>query len=95
MVSKTDDIPASVPSCNPTDPADEAGDGAQGMKESSKSDLKDSCGCGETLQLQTSFCCLRKKKKNPHLRNTVALDIYTHRSIKASHRRINVFTWAY
>uniref|UniRef100_A0A672JJI6 Clustered mitochondria protein homolog n=1 Tax=Salarias fasciatus TaxID=181472 RepID=A0A672JJI6_SALFA len=29
MVSKTDDIPASVPGCNPVDVADEAGDGTQ------------------------------------------------------------------
>ncbi|XP_011480902.1 clustered mitochondria protein homolog isoform X2 [Oryzias latipes] len=29
MVSKTDDIPASVPDCNPVDLADKAGDGAQ------------------------------------------------------------------
>lgn len=50
MVSKTDDIPASVPSCNPVDLADEAGDGAQDSKESSKTSLKESCGCGETLQ---------------------------------------------
>ncbi|KAK9520814.1 hypothetical protein VZT92_020674 [Zoarces viviparus] len=48
MVSKTDDIPASVPSCNPVDLADEAGDGAQDSKESSKTHLKDSCGCGHS-----------------------------------------------
>lgn len=47
MVSKTDDIPASVPDCNPVDLADEAGDGAQDGKETSKTRLKDSCGCGE------------------------------------------------
>ncbi|XP_032368206.1 clustered mitochondria protein homolog isoform X3 [Etheostoma spectabile] len=46
MVSKTDDIPASVPNCNPVDIADEAGDGAQDSKETSKTRLKDSCGCG-------------------------------------------------
>lgn len=54
MVSKTDDIPASVPNCNPVDLADEAGDGAQDSNETSKTRLKDSCGCGETLQLQTA-----------------------------------------
>ncbi|XP_026185611.1 clustered mitochondria protein homolog isoform X2 [Mastacembelus armatus] len=43
MVSKTDDIPASVPDCNPADVADGAGDGAQDGKETR---LKDSCGCG-------------------------------------------------
>ncbi|XP_041658667.1 clustered mitochondria protein homolog isoform X3 [Cheilinus undulatus] len=48
MVSKTDDIPASVPNCNPVDLADEAGDGAQDSKESSKTHLKDSCGCGHS-----------------------------------------------
>lgn len=51
MVSKTDDIPASVPNCNPVDLADEAGDGAQDIKEVSKAGLKDSCGSGENLQL--------------------------------------------
>lgn len=54
MVSKTDDIPASVPDCNPVDLADEAGDGAQDMKESSRTGLKESCGCGETVQLLLS-----------------------------------------
>ncbi|XP_047449755.1 clustered mitochondria protein homolog isoform X4 [Mugil cephalus] len=48
MVSKTDDIPASVPDCNPVDLADEAGDGAQDGKETSKTRLKDSCGCGHS-----------------------------------------------
>ncbi|KAM7399435.1 hypothetical protein PAMP_018708 [Pampus punctatissimus] len=48
MVSKTDDIPASVPSCNPADLADEAGDGAQDDKETSKTRLKDSCSCGHS-----------------------------------------------
>ncbi|KAM6932598.1 clustered mitochondria protein homolog isoform 2-T2 [Lycodopsis pacificus] len=48
MVSKTDDIPASVPNCNPVDLADEAGDGAQDSKETSKTHLKDSCGCGHS-----------------------------------------------
>ncbi|XP_035857108.1 clustered mitochondria protein homolog isoform X2 [Sander lucioperca] len=48
MVSKTDDIPASVPNCNPVDLADEAGDGAQDSKETSKTRLKDSCGCGHS-----------------------------------------------
>lgn len=47
MVSKTDDIPASVPNCNPVDIADEAGDGAHSCKESSKTGVKDSGGCGE------------------------------------------------
>uniref|UniRef100_A0A1A7YW93 Clustered mitochondria protein homolog n=2 Tax=Iconisemion striatum TaxID=60296 RepID=A0A1A7YW93_9TELE len=47
MVSKTDDIPASVPDCNPVDLADEPGDGAQDTgKEASRTRLKDSCGCG-------------------------------------------------
>lgn len=50
MVSKTDDIPASVPNCNPVDLADEAGDGAQDIKEVSKTGLKDSCGSGENVQ---------------------------------------------
>ncbi|XP_035535490.1 clustered mitochondria protein homolog isoform X2 [Morone saxatilis] len=48
MVSKTDDIPASVPNCNPVDLADEAGDGAQDSKETSKTGLKDPCGCGHS-----------------------------------------------
>ncbi|XP_056905841.1 clustered mitochondria protein homolog isoform X1 [Takifugu flavidus] len=48
MVSKTDDIPASVPNCNPVDLADEAGDGAQDIKEISKTGLKDSCGSGHS-----------------------------------------------
>ncbi|RVE64763.1 hypothetical protein OJAV_G00129250 [Oryzias javanicus] len=39
MVSKTDDIPASVPDCNPVDLADKAGDGAQ----DGETQLKDSC----------------------------------------------------
>lgn len=50
MVSKTDDIPASVPDCNPVDLADEAGDGAQDSKEISKTGLKDCCGSGENLK---------------------------------------------
>ncbi|XP_071353349.1 clustered mitochondria protein homolog isoform X1 [Trachinotus anak] len=45
MVSKTDDIPASVPNCNPVDLADETRDGAQ---EASKTRLKDPCGCGHS-----------------------------------------------
>lgn len=49
MVSKTDDIPASVPNCNPVDLADEAGDGAQDGKETSRTLMKESCGCGKTL----------------------------------------------
>ncbi|XP_062241453.1 clustered mitochondria protein homolog isoform X1 [Platichthys flesus] len=48
MVSKTDDIPAAVPSCNPVDLADEAGDGAQ--HESGKTRLEDSCDCGHTAE---------------------------------------------
>ncbi|KAF3847778.1 hypothetical protein F7725_020806 [Dissostichus mawsoni] len=49
MVSKTDDISASVPNCNPVDLADDAGDGAQeDGKETSKTHLKDPCGCGHT-----------------------------------------------
>lgn len=48
MVSKTDDIPASVPDCNPVELADEPGDGAQDGKETSRTRLKDSCGCGES-----------------------------------------------
>ncbi|XP_034556183.1 clustered mitochondria protein homolog isoform X1 [Notolabrus celidotus] len=48
MVSKTDDIPPSVPNCKPVDLADEAGDGAQDSKEGSKTHLKDSCGCGHS-----------------------------------------------
>ncbi|XP_056139032.1 clustered mitochondria protein homolog [Lampris incognitus] len=47
MVSKTDDIPASVPSCNPVDFANE-GDGAQDSKETTKPPLKDSCACGHS-----------------------------------------------
>ncbi|XP_068441030.1 clustered mitochondria protein homolog isoform X3 [Clinocottus analis] len=45
MVSKTDDIPASVPNCNPVNLAYEAGDGVQDSNETSKTCLKDSCGC--------------------------------------------------
>ncbi|XP_069545895.1 clustered mitochondria protein homolog isoform X2 [Brachyistius frenatus] len=41
MVSKTDDIPASVPDCNPVDIAD----GAQDGKEASRTRVKESCGC--------------------------------------------------
>lgn len=48
MVSKTDDIPASVPNCNPADLADEARDGAPDGKESSKTRVKDPCGCGNS-----------------------------------------------
>lgn len=47
MVSKTDDIPASVPNCNPVDVVDEAGDGAHISIESSKTGVLDSCGCGQ------------------------------------------------
>lgn len=63
MVSKTDDIPASVPNCNPVDIADEAGDGAHSCKESSKTGVKDSCGCGEPNR-PTSYVV------NPSLHNT-------------------------
>ncbi|XP_035478832.2 clustered mitochondria protein homolog isoform X2 [Scophthalmus maximus] len=45
MVSKTDDIPAAVPDCNPVDLADAAGDGAQ---ETPKTRLKDSYDCGHS-----------------------------------------------
>uniref|UniRef100_A0A8C6SMD1 Clustered mitochondria protein homolog n=1 Tax=Neogobius melanostomus TaxID=47308 RepID=A0A8C6SMD1_9GOBI len=45
MVSKTDDIPASVPDCNPLDLASEAGDGAQNEEEINKTSVGDSCGC--------------------------------------------------
>ncbi|XP_022058258.2 clustered mitochondria protein homolog isoform X2 [Acanthochromis polyacanthus] len=48
MVSKTDDIPASVPNCNPADLADEAGDGAPDGKDGSKTRVKDPCGCGNS-----------------------------------------------
>ncbi|XP_067364453.1 clustered mitochondria protein homolog isoform X3 [Channa argus] len=48
MVSKTDDIPASLPDCNPVDLADEAGDGAQDSNEATKTRLKDSCGCAHS-----------------------------------------------
>ncbi|KAM9853419.1 clustered mitochondria protein homolog isoform 2-T2 [Aulostomus maculatus] len=48
MVSKTDDIPASVPNCNPVDLSDEARDGVQDGKEASGTPLKDSCGCGHS-----------------------------------------------
>lgn len=47
MVSKTDDIPASVPNCNPVDVVDEAGDAANHSIESSKTGVLDSCGCGQ------------------------------------------------
>ncbi|XP_063061104.1 clustered mitochondria protein homolog isoform X2 [Engraulis encrasicolus] len=45
MVSKTDDIPASVPNCNSVDPAEgETPD----SKESTKTVLKDPCGCAHS-----------------------------------------------
>ncbi|KAM4627113.1 clustered mitochondria protein homolog isoform 2-T2 [Polymixia lowei] len=47
MVSKTDDIPASVPNCNPVDLADEQ-DGTQDSKETTKTPMKDSCSCGHS-----------------------------------------------
>ncbi|XP_008307926.1 clustered mitochondria protein homolog isoform X2 [Cynoglossus semilaevis] len=56
MVSKTDDIPASVPHCNPVDLADEPLNGAQ---ESSKTRPKKSCGCGhgaETAMVNGDSC---------------------------------------
>lgn len=62
MVSKTDDIPASVPNCNPVDIADEAGDGAHSCKESSKTGVKDSC-CGESNRPTSSVI-------NPSLHNS-------------------------
>ncbi|KAE8295352.1 Clustered mitochondria protein-like protein [Larimichthys crocea] len=55
MVSKTDDIPASVPNCNPVDLADEAGDGAQDGRETSKTSLKESCGCGHSADTAMGF----------------------------------------
>lgn len=67
MVSKTDDIPASVPSCNPADLADEAGDGAQDGKETSKTRLKESCGCGESLVFLHSCIEHTLKHSNLHL----------------------------
>uniref|UniRef100_A0A3B4BBA3 Clustered mitochondria protein homolog n=1 Tax=Periophthalmus magnuspinnatus TaxID=409849 RepID=A0A3B4BBA3_9GOBI len=56
MVSKTDDIPASVPDCNPLDLASEAGDGAQDEKGISNTSLKDSCAChkGDTVMMNGS-----------------------------------------
>ncbi|KAJ0063511.1 hypothetical protein NL108_002680 [Boleophthalmus pectinirostris] len=54
MVSKTDDIPASVPDCNPLDLASEAGDGAQNEEGISNTSLKDSCACehkGDTVMM--------------------------------------------
>uniref|UniRef100_A0A3Q2UP38 Clustered mitochondria protein homolog n=2 Tax=Fundulus heteroclitus TaxID=8078 RepID=A0A3Q2UP38_FUNHE len=49
MVSKTDDIPASVPDCNPADlQRDGAGDGTQEGGGTSKSRAEDSCGCGHS-----------------------------------------------
>lgn len=47
MVSKTDDIPASVPNCNPVDVVDEAGDGAHVSIESSKTGVLDFGGCDQ------------------------------------------------
>lgn len=61
MVSKTDDIPASVPNCNPVDLAD----GAQDSKEPSKTGVKDSCGCGKTVFCLICVCCLK-----PQIHNT-------------------------
>lgn len=51
MVSKTDDIPASVPNCNPADPAD----GAQDGKGAGKAPLKESCGCGKSAADTTAL----------------------------------------
>ncbi|XP_051719412.1 clustered mitochondria protein homolog isoform X1 [Ctenopharyngodon idella] len=44
MVSKTDDIPASVPNCNPVDLAREGE--TSNSKDTSKTALKDPCACG-------------------------------------------------
>lgn len=44
MVSKTDDIPASVPNCNPVDLAREGE--TTNSKDTSKAALKDPCACG-------------------------------------------------
>ncbi|XP_077578261.1 clustered mitochondria protein homolog isoform X2 [Stigmatopora nigra] len=49
MVSKTDDTLAPAPSCSPADVAEEAGDGAQDVHESSRTHLKDSCGCDAVM----------------------------------------------
>ncbi|XP_041919207.1 clustered mitochondria protein homolog isoform X1 [Alosa sapidissima] len=45
MVSKTDDIPASVPNCNSVDPAE--GD-TPDSKETTKTSFKDPCGCAHS-----------------------------------------------
>ncbi|XP_068173701.1 clustered mitochondria protein homolog isoform X2 [Antennarius striatus] len=50
MVSKTDDIPTSVPTCTPVDLANDARNGVQDVKEPSKTSLKDSCGCGHSAE---------------------------------------------
>lgn len=55
MVSKTDDIPASVPDCNPVDLADKAGDGAQ----DGETQLKDPCGETE-LRIHARYAVLRQ-----------------------------------
>ncbi|KAG7282509.1 hypothetical protein CRUP_020224 [Coryphaenoides rupestris] len=44
MVSKTGDIPATVPTCNPVDVANDQ-NGNQDTKESTKTTLKDPCAC--------------------------------------------------
>ncbi|XP_061683095.1 clustered mitochondria protein homolog isoform X1 [Syngnathoides biaculeatus] len=49
MVSKTDDTPASAPGCGPVDAAEEAGDGAQDAHESSRTHLKETCGCDAVM----------------------------------------------
>ncbi|KAK7882100.1 hypothetical protein WMY93_028274 [Mugilogobius chulae] len=56
MVSKTDDIPASVPDCNPLDLGSEAANGTQNEKGTSNT-LKDSCACehkGDTVMMNGS-----------------------------------------
>ena len=46
MVSKTDDVPATVPTCNPDGVAHEP-NGNQDIKESIKATMKDPCACGK------------------------------------------------
>lgn len=59
MVSKTDDIPASVPSCNPVDLARE-GETANG-KDTSKTALKDPCACGKRALKKFKLHCSMQK----------------------------------
>ncbi|XP_057695489.1 clustered mitochondria protein homolog isoform X1 [Corythoichthys intestinalis] len=49
MVSKTDDTLATAPGCSPADVAEEAGDGAQDVHESSRTHLKESCSCDTVM----------------------------------------------